>query len=76
MIANTEKFHAIVIRKDQNKTSEQEFDIQGTEGKSEESVKLLGIHLVHKSNFDPHISELCRKTAGRRKKETDKRSQS
>ena len=39
------------------------FNIQGKTFKSEETVKLLGIHLDYKLNFEQHISELCRKAA-------------
>ncbi len=63
MIANPEKFHALLIRKDQTNTSGQDFNIQGKVIKSEETVKLLGIQLDYKLNFEPHISELCRKAA-------------
>ena len=63
MIANPEKFHALLIRKDQTKTSGENFNIQGKMVKSEETVKLLGIQLDYKLNFEQHISELCRKAA-------------
>ena len=45
MIANPEKFHALLIRKDQTNTSGENFSIQGKMIKSEETVKLLGIQL-------------------------------
>ena len=63
MIANPEKFHALLIKKDQTNTSGENFNIQGKTLKSEETVKLLGIHLDYKLNFEQHISELCRKAA-------------
>ena len=63
MIANPEKFHALLIKKDQTNTSGENFNIQGKTFKSEEIVKLLGIHLEYKLNFQQHISELCRKAA-------------
>ena len=63
MIANPEKFHALLIKKDQTNTSGENFNIQGKTFKSEETVKLLGIHLDYKLNFEQHISELCRKAA-------------
>ena len=63
MIANPEKFHAILIRKDQTNTSRENLIINGELIKSEETVKLLGIYLDYKLNFEKHISEICRKAA-------------
>ena len=63
MIANPEKLHALLIKKDQTNTSRDNFNIQGKTFKSEETVKLLGIHLDYKLNFEQHISKLCRKAA-------------
>ena len=63
MIANPEKFDALLIKKDQTNTSGENFNIHGKTFKSEETVKLLGIHLDYKLNFEQHISELCRKAA-------------
>ena len=63
MIANSEKFHALLNRKDQTNTSGENFSIQGKMIKSEETVKLLGIQLDYKLNFEQHISKLCRKAA-------------
>ena len=63
MIANPSKFHALLIKKDQTTTSGERISIQGKTIKSENSVKLLGIQLDYKLNFDPHISALCKKAA-------------
>ena len=63
MIANPEKCHALLIRKDQTNTSGENFNIQGKIVKSEGTVKFLGIQLDYKLNFEHHISELCRKAA-------------
>ena len=62
MIPNSSKFHALLIKKDQTNTSGEKISIRGKTIESENSVKLLGIQLVNKLNFDPHISELCRKS--------------
>ena len=65
MIANPEKFHALLIRKDQSDTSGVNISIQGKSINSEDSMKLLGIKLDNhnKLNFDSHISDLCHKAA-------------
>ena len=63
MIANPEKFHALLLRKNQTNTSGEQININGKIIKSEETVKLLGVTLDHRLNFDPHISNLCTKAA-------------
>ena len=40
-----------------------DLNFQGHSIKSEETVKLLGVTLDYKLNFDPHISNLCKKAA-------------
>ena len=45
MIANPEKFHAILTKMDQTNFSGENFNIKGEQIKSEETVKLLGIYL-------------------------------
>ena len=45
MIANPEKFHALLIKKDQTNTCGENINIQGKMIKSEETVKLLGIQI-------------------------------
>ena len=63
MIANPEKNHAILIKKDQTNLSEENLNFKGEQIKSEETVRLLGLDLDHKLNFEKHISEICRKAA-------------
>ena len=63
MIANPSKFHALLIEKDQTNTTGEKISIRGKTIGSEDSVRLLGIQLDYKLNFDSHISELCRKAA-------------
>ena len=63
MIANPEKFQAILLRKNQTNTSGEEINIDGKMIKSEETVKLLRVTLDYRLDFDPHISNLCKKAA-------------
>ena len=63
MIANPNKFHALFVKKDQTNTCGVNLVLQGHSIKSEETVKLLGVTLDYKLNFDPHISNICKKAA-------------
>ena len=63
MIANPDKFHALLVRKDRENTTGQNISLQDHAIKSEETVKLLGVTLDNKLNFDTHISNLCKKAA-------------
>ena len=63
MIANPEKFHAILLKKNETNTSGEQININGQMIKSEEAVKLLGVTLDYRLDFDPHISNLCKKAA-------------
>ena len=63
MIANPEKFHALLLRKNQTNTSGEPININCKMIKSEETVKLLGVTLDYRLDFDPHISILCKKAA-------------
>ena len=63
MIANPNKINALFVKNDQTNTCEINLDLQGHSIKSEETVKLLGVTLDYKLNFDQHISNLCKKAA-------------
>ena len=63
MIANPGKFQAILIKKDRSDTSGIDISLSHKNIKSEKTVKLLGVKLDNKLNFDAHISELCKKAA-------------
>ena len=52
MIANPDKFHALLVRKDWKDTSGQNISFQFHEIKSEETVKFLGVTLDNKLSFD------------------------
>ena len=45
MIANPDKFHALLVRKDRENTTGQSISFLGQAIKSEETVKLLGVTL-------------------------------
>ena len=62
MQANPDKFQAIMLGKNghDNCTS---LTICGSEIKCEDSVKLLGVTIDFKLNFEIHISNICRKAA-------------
>ena len=63
MIANPEKCQAILLRKNQSNTSGEMVKIIGEIINSEETVKLLGVTLDYKLDFDSHISNICKKAA-------------
>ena len=63
MIADPEKFHALLLRKSQTCTSGENINIDGKIIKSEETVKLLGVTLDYNLDFVPHISKICKKAA-------------
>lgn len=63
MIANPDKFKAIVIRKDQKDSTGIKFDINNQEILSLNKVTLLGVVIDNKLSFDAHISEICKSAA-------------
>ena len=63
IIANPDKFHALLVRKDGNDTTGKNITFQGHTIKSEETLKVLGVTLDNKLNFDTHISNICKKAA-------------
>ena len=63
MIANPEKVHAILLRKNLTNTSGEKINIDGEIINSEETVKLLGVTLDYRLDLAPHISNICKKAA-------------
>ena len=63
MQANPEKFQLIVF--DKNVNVQHSIHLNGVEIKSQQMVKLLGVHIDSKLTFNYHISQLCMK-AGRK----------
>ena len=62
MQANPDKFQAICVG---NKTyiEVKSFTIGQNEIKCEQKVKLLGVELDYKLNFDPQVTNVCKKAA-------------
>ena len=60
MIANPEKFHAIFLSKDKKDNSNLENRIGNKIINSEPIVKLLGVTIDHKLNFDLHVRKICK----------------
>ena len=65
MIANPDKFHAIILKKKKTDTSDLLIHIKGNEIKTESDVQLLGIAIDNKLSFKKHISNLFKKTGGK-----------
>ena len=61
MIANPEKFHCIILTKNKSDTSEIEVRISDKVIKSEQNVKLLGVTIDNKINFDLHVIIFAKK---------------
>ena len=64
MIANPDKFKAIIITKDRQQTENYELNFKGKSISSSAKVDLLGITIDNKLPFEFHISEICRKASG------------
>ena len=60
--ANPEKFQAIAIGKKSRKLN-LKFDINSTEIKCDDEVKLLGVNVDYDLMFDSHIASLCKKAS-------------
>ena len=63
MIANPDKFHAVLVTKGRDDTIGEKLVIQGKQIQSENAVRLLGVKIDHRLTFDDHIFDLCRKAA-------------
>ena len=63
MIVNPGKFQGIIIdKKEQNHTAEY-ISMDQKNIKSSSLVRLLGVHIEDKLNFNLHITKICRFTA-------------
>ena len=63
MIANPDKFKAIIIQKDRRDTSGIKLNINNAEILSEKEVTLLGIDIDNKLSFDSYLSKICKKAS-------------
>ena len=63
MIANPDKFKAIIIYKDRRDTSGIKLNINNSEIFSEKQVTLLGIDIDNKLSFEDYISIICKKAS-------------
>ena len=58
----SEKFQAIILQKgNKNNSTNITLNIENITINKSKSVKLLGITIANKLNFDKHISALCKK---------------
>ena len=63
MIVNPDKFQVIKIDKKKGDHTNENVVIYNKQIKTVTSVKLLGIQLDDKLNFNPHISSICKSAA-------------
>jgi hypothetical protein len=63
MIANPDKFKAIIIQKDRKDTSGIKLNINNTEILSEKEVTLLGIEIDNRLSFDGYLSKICKQAS-------------
>ena len=64
MIANPDKFKAIILSKEKLNTTDITFNFKDQNISAKEEVDLLGITIDNKLTFEIHISSLCRKAVG------------
>ena len=63
MIANPEKFHAIILTRNKTENVNLKIRIGDRIIQSEKWVKLLGVNIDNKLNFEEHIRDLCKKAS-------------
>ena len=63
MIANPDKFQAIVLSKKRSDLTNTKFQVDNQVMKSFSSVEFLGIQIADKLNFNLHISKICKSAA-------------
>ena len=63
MIVNSDKFQVVLLNKRGSDKTNKEVKIANKKIKSTSSVKLLGVHIDNKLNFNHHINKLCKSAA-------------
>ena len=63
MIVNPSKFQSIIIHKKKQDHTKEIFEIGDKVIEASPSVKLLGVQIDDKLNFNLHITNICRSTA-------------
>ena len=63
MIANSEKFHSIILTKNKDANTNLNLKIGNKTIQSEQHIKLLGVKIDNKLNFDKHIYNLCKQSS-------------
>ena len=58
VIVNPEKFNALIVKKDRSDTSGVPIKLKDHNIQSKTDVKLFGIKLDNRLNFDTHIADL------------------
>ena len=61
MIVKPDKFQVIIIDRKNQQNNPTSIRINGININSENSVRLLGLEIDNKLNFDKHITQLCKK---------------
>ena len=60
MIVNPDKFQLIMLSKHKNLSKNYEISIKGENNNSSSLVKLLGVHIDDRLNFDFQINKICK----------------
>ena len=61
MIVKPDKFQAIIIDRKNQQNNSTSIKINDINMNSKNSVRLLGLEIDSKLNFDKHITQLCKK---------------
>ena len=64
MSVNPDKFHGLIINRGGRHNDVHNMNFAGFEITTEKNVKLLGIDIDYKLNFNKHIGSLCKRAAG------------